>query len=457
MWRRMHAVPRAVWMAALLLSASMAGHADPVPGSLESGPGLHVATFSLPAGRIYVNLPDDMAAGDRASGTVNPVPAGANESDQTHHRQELGAYSVELAGQRAPAAAGVRTFTVPAGASVLAIRLLDPRGRPVGEVKAPLRAPASPPSGYLIPAVGQSGGPVRIAGAFDGDLSNSSVQIGGKPAAPMAESPRQLVVRGPEEAAPPAPIEVSVRGQVVATGTYRNVSVRLSAPLTNLLAGQHTTLTITVSGLEGLEETLPVRLANQSPDVVRMEGGEEQTLCVRPDEVSTTGTWTRTRGLTGARAGSFSIHTELTPPGPRLESTVPADATMHGDLLARLALERAARTAAGQSLAAGAYQVVVRGTGARGKVRLFFWRDGNAAGTADGAVLKKVTGGSICDRRDVLDAQQKVTAGSGERGFDELGFAAGGAFAVRDDGGGLRLVLAASEGAFSIEATLALP
>jgi len=88
-------------------------------------------------------------------------------------------------------------------------------------------------------------------------------------------------------------------------------------------------------------------------------------------------------------------------------------------------------------------------------VRLYLWRDGQAAGTADDAVLKRVAGGSLCDRRDVTDAQPKAAAGSGERGFDELGFASGAAFDVRAEGNGLRLVLPTSEGIFSIEAPLA--
>ena len=442
-------------MALLLCAGAAAARPAAITGSLESGPGFQVAAFSLPAGTVYVNLPDDMAPADTVSAMVNPVPAAAREADQARQREELGTFSVELGGQRAPATAGARTFTVPAGAT-LTITLLDPRGRTAAEVKAPLRSPAPAPSGYTVPVIGQTGGPVRISGAFDGDLSSSSVRIGGKPAQPMAESPRELVVRGPEEPGPPAPIEVSERGRV-ATGTYRNVSVRLSAPITNLLAGQHTTLTVNVGGLEGLQETLPLRLSNRSPDVVKMEGGEEQTLCVRPDEVSTTGTWTRTRGLTGVRAGGFSIQTDLGAPAPRAEAGVRADATLRGELLARLALDRPARTAAGRNLPAGPYQVVVRGTGERGAVRLSFWRDNHEAATAEGAVLKKVAGGSICDRRDVVNAQQQATAGSGERSFDELGFAGGGAFAVRDDAGPLRLVLTAAGEAFSIEAVLAAP
>lgn len=442
--------------AMLLIAGGAIARAAPDRGSLQSSPGIHVVTFSLPGGQIYVNLPGDLAAGDTASATVNPVPTGTAASDQERQRRELSAYSVDLGGQRAAATPGVRTFAVPAGATSFSVTLFDPRGRPVGEVKPALRTPSPPPAGYVVPSVGQGGGPVRIAGAFDGDLSNSAVRIDGRPAQPMAESPRQLVVRGPEEGAAPAPIEVSERGTVVVTGPYRNVSVRLAAPLTNLLAGQRTTLTVTVSGLEGLEQTLPVRLTNQSPDVVRMEGGEEQTLCVRSDEVKTDGTWTRTRGLTGVRAGGFGIHTELTQPGPQAASTAPADASLRGELLARLQLDRDARTPTGERLAAGAYRVAVRGAGDRGRVRLQLWRDGKAAGTLDGTVLKRLAGASICDLRDVSDAHEKAAAGTGNRAFAELGFTDGREFVVRGDEGRPRLVLEASEGPFSIEADLAV-
>ena len=440
--------------ATLLVAGGAMARAASDRGSLNSSPAIHVVTFSLPAGRIYVNLPGDLAAGDTASATVNPVPESAVEGGQERQRRELNGYSVELGGQWAAATAGVRTFTVPAGAISFSIKLFDPRGRLAGEVKPALRSSSLTPSGYVVPSVGQGGGPVRIAGAFDGDLSNSAVRIDGKPAQPMAESPRQLVVRGPEEGAAPAPIEVSERGTVVVSGPYRNVSVRLSAPLTNLLAGQGTTLTVTVSGVEGLEQTLPVRLINQSAGSVRMEGGEEQTLCVRPDEVKTDGTWTRTRGLTGVRAGGFGINAELTQPGPQAVSSAPAETTMRGELRARLKLDRDARTPTGEGLAPGAYQVAVRGAGDRGRVRLHLWRDGKAAGVVDGTVLERLAGPSICDVRDVSDAHQKAAAGSGNRAFAELGFSEGGEFVVRGDERRPRLVLDASEGPFSIEAGL---
>jgi hypothetical protein len=157
------------------------------------------------------------------------------------------------------------------------------------------------------------------------------------------------------------------------------------------------------------------------------------------------------------RAGGFSVHSDLQSPGPQVESVAPAEATLRGELLGRVVLDRPARTAAGEGLAAGSYQVVVRGAGQRGRVHLLFWRDGKTAGTVDGVVFKRVPATTICDLRDVSEAEQKASAGSGDRRFDELGFADGGAFAVRGDGERLRLVLAAAEPGMSIEADLTSP
>jgi hypothetical protein len=436
--------------AAIVLAASG-------PGSLETVPGLHVAMFDMPSGKIYVNLPDDLAPGDTASGTVNPVPAGPSERDRARQLKELNGYLLELGGQRASTSQPVRKFVVPAGVTALAIVLLDTHGRPIGEVKAPVGSAAPPTPSYQVPPVGQSGRAVCVRGPFDGDLSAAAIQIGGKPAQAMAESPRQLVVRGPEEGAAPAPFEVSEHGKVVTTGTYRNVAVRLSAPLTNLLAGQHTRLTVTVTGLEGLRETLPLFLVNGSPGVVHMEGGEEQTLCVRPDDVKPAGKWAKDRELTGVHGGGFSIHADLAHPRPQVESSAPMETALHGWLRERLVLDQPARTAAGEVLAAGAYEVVVRGAPERGRVRLLLGRNGKPAGTVEAALLKHVAAATICDVHDVADAAQKGGTGPKDSGLNELGFADDGLFAVRRGSGHLRLVLATPQGDLSIEADLALP
>lgn len=439
-----------------LVGTSLAVQAAGVSGSLESTDTIHVAIFPLDAGTIYVNVPDDLRPGETGSATVNPMPAGAG-ADQTKNREELKGYSVVLAGQPARASEAVRPFKLPAGAKTLSIVLLDPGGRRLSEVHAPLGSASPGIAGYEVPAHGQSGAPVRIAGPFDGDLSNSSVQIDGRTADPMAESPRQLVVRGPREGVSEAPIEVRDRGTQVTTGTYRNVGVSLSAGATTLRSGETTTLTITVTGVEGLRESLPVRLTNHSSTVVRMEGGEEQTLCVRPDDVSVTGTWRANRGLTGVKLGGFSITTKVSQPRPHAESNVRISAALYGELRAGLVLERPTRTPVGQALRPGPYAVMIRGDGEGGKVSLHLAHQGKLVGTLPGVVTQRARSATICDKDDDSDAVDQARAGTGDSTFGDLGFQDGELFELRGIEGGLLLVLPTDEEHFSIEASLPSP
>jgi len=422
-------------------------------GSLETATGIQVAVFPQKAGTIYVNLPDDLAPGDTASVTVNPVPNGKDEREREEKLEELREYQVELAGARAPATERIRTFTIPQDAKGLSIVLLDGRGRKKDEVKAVVGDAAPSPRSYQVPSVGQGGSAVVIPGPFDGDLSNSSVRIGGEDAEPIAESPRQLLVRGPGEGATDQLVEVRERETVVATGRYRNVDVRLSAGATNMHSGQSTTLTVSVKGVADLKQPLPLRLTNHTPGVVSMEGGEEQTLCIQTDEVKD-GTWTATRKLTGVSMGGFNVAGEISSPPPRTESWARVTRDLQGELRARLFLEWPARGASGQEVLAGPYDILVRSTGDEGALGLLFVAGGEEVGSFPGAVFRRVRSATPCDRGGLSDALQTALAATGGPSFQDVGFEDDGAFEIRDDGDDLRLVLNASGGNLSIEAEL---
>jgi len=404
-----------------------------------------------------VNLPDDLAPGDTVSVTVNPLTAGPDEKAREKQGKELAAHTVELAGERAVARKGIRTFDIPADARFVTIRLLDARGRTAGEVDVPLvpSGTAASPTGYEIPSLGQSGAPVQVSGPFDGDLSNSSVRIDGTDADPVGETPRQLVVRGPQEGTAHAPVEVRDRGAVVATGSYRNVNVRLSAGATTLRSGQKTTLTVTVTGVEGLRETLPVQLTNRSPAVVQMEGGDEQTLCIRPDDVKVDGSWEAERGLTGVTLGGFQIGTVVSQPRLSANPWTAIPGEMRNELRARLFLERPARSTGGRSIAAGPWGVLVEGAGDGGRVRLVLVRGGEERAALDGRVFQRLPSRTPCDREEASETGQRLHAGTGRPDFSDLGFENDALFEVRDGEGGRRLALETEDEDFSIEAALA--
>ncbi|HEX6747090.1 MAG TPA: hypothetical protein VF092_07305 [Longimicrobium sp.] len=92
--------------------------------------------------------------------------------------------------------------------------------------------------------------------------------------------------------------------------------MRLSAPRTSLLRGERTTLTVQVTGLEGIDSTVAVRLENRTPSVVGMEGGDRQDLSIAPSDAAATGSYQTTRTLTGAQAGSFQVAATLVPRSP---------------------------------------------------------------------------------------------------------------------------------------------
>ena len=51
--------------------------------------GLYTAVFETNLGKIVVNLPDDMAAGDTISATVVTEPAGRNDKEKQRNAAEL--------------------------------------------------------------------------------------------------------------------------------------------------------------------------------------------------------------------------------------------------------------------------------------------------------------------------------------------------------------------------------
>ena len=217
----------------------------------------------------------------------------------------------------------------------------QPKGMPPVFVSQPVLVPlvlqsgmstgtsfiALPPGSTVLfedlPTLGQQGRSVEIHGPFDGNAGNTTlrfVPVGGAtqdfekktetvtggygPLRPLAESPRKIVFESPTNFTGPAEI-VLKEGDMEKKGNYRNLGVNLSAPKTNLMRGERTTLMVEVKGLEGIREDVPLQL--DSKGVIMMDGGNFQNLRIRPQEVKPDGRYTLTRAITGQQAGAFNV------------------------------------------------------------------------------------------------------------------------------------------------------
>jgi hypothetical protein len=282
--------------------------------ALETAWGLHTATFETPQGKIKVNVPDDMAAGDTISGTVIAEASGKTEAERAKNQDQLNGYVVEIENEKTPVLGKVFKWAVPVGLAggIASVILRDPKGNEVARTNVPVNpTPPRPPSNWSNPPVCQTGRPMSIPGPNSVDVP-TEVTIGGKTAPILAQSPRKIVAETPQGVLGKADIEVRKGDQTVHKGETRAIGIQLSATSTTLKRGQEATLTVTVRGLENLapDEKVPVQLTNKTPAVVSVEGGDVQKFTITrgdPNLDPQAGIWTRTFSLTGIRPGGFEI------------------------------------------------------------------------------------------------------------------------------------------------------
>jgi len=145
---------------------------DRVSSTTETNWGLHTTTFTTPEGKIKVNFPDDMAAGDTIS-----EPSGATLEERERNSDELNGYVVEVeAEDKTVKEASVKTklltgVAIPVGLAggVTTWILKDNKGKIVAKTQIPVQpkppaieTPSVPTSDdFQLPSVGQAGRPIE--------------------------------------------------------------------------------------------------------------------------------------------------------------------------------------------------------------------------------------------------------------------------------------------------------
>ncbi len=294
------------------------------PISPTSDPGYSTATvastgtdaiqFTTPQGKVTTNVTDDLSVGDTFTGTVEEEPTGKNEQERAQNRSQLSNY-VLVVGQQATAI-GAKTFTrqIPPTLSTAERTIsLVQNGKTVASSELPISPVTFPaPPIVTLPTGGQQGRLLEITEPCNGKFAPSDyVKIGGSTVEEVAESPRKKVVRNTTETTGPTEIVDSENGHVT-EAQFWELAIRLSATQLHLLKNQTAILTTTVLGMKGITQDVPLTQVNDSTTVISMSEGNAQSLVIHPAEVSTDGTYTFTRTLTGIRAGGFGVTATIT-------------------------------------------------------------------------------------------------------------------------------------------------
>lgn len=279
--------------------------------------GLHTVTLNTPGGYINLNLPDGIAAGDTISGSLYVHGIGRTNAEKTKNEGLLNDHMVKIEeseGPRHPVTKKLNSWIIPKTTKVIHVVFTDKDGIEVGRAGVRVYPPYLPSEStdFELPTIGLTGRFLLIPGPFDGDFSNTEVRIGESSANLLAESPSGATVHTPTNGIGQTKITLK-EGDIETSGEFRLASLTITAGKLRLRSGETTTLTVTVKGLNELNDAVPLSLQNKTPAVVRMEGGNFQFRVIRGENIQPGGIYTLTRTLTGKSPGTFHIWAEINP------------------------------------------------------------------------------------------------------------------------------------------------
>jgi hypothetical protein len=271
--------------------------------------GLHIIEFETAYGEIYVNLPDDMPAGDIISGTLSAVQSGKKEKDRAKNMDILKGYIIDIDNQKTAVVEEWGTWTIP-DTDELSIILRDQQGNVAAKTEVPVNdeAPSLQPEEFTCPIYAQAGRPFIFGGKFNGDFSDTQVRMNEKEVDKLAESSRQMVVLSPMDQIGTTTVNLD-EGDGNAEFKIRNILLEPSIGKSKLKKGETTELVVIIRGLEGLEDDIPLQIENKTPNLVKM--GESGLISIQPKDVEEGGIYTFKTLFTGIMPGNFHIQASI--------------------------------------------------------------------------------------------------------------------------------------------------
>jgi hypothetical protein len=254
-----------------------------------------------PGQQVKFRLPKDIRSGDMITGTVVEVSnrllpysptdsfpytnidlnkiadAKTKTGNNNKSSSTLEGMVIEIDGKQTKLSNRLISFIVPAGLTSLPFLLKNSAGQVIERSQIPIgiysqfELVGGPGTKVSPQAVTQPGQALTVTGSFDGNAANTKVSLNGQACEIISESPRFINVQVSENATAGVS-NISIEENYVKEEHKINIAtLDLTAPKTNLLRGEKTTIHVTVSGLEGLaadKMNYKLRVENLSPQTI---------------------------------------------------------------------------------------------------------------------------------------------------------------------------------------------
>ncbi|MFV0590257.1 MAG: hypothetical protein ACK5M7_02635 [Draconibacterium sp.] len=285
--------------------------------------GLTSIVFETPEGEVTTYLPANLHSGDIISGTVIAEPKGSKAKQISKNHKVLNGYVIEIEGESVPVEKQKLSWQLPVNLSEEIVRLIlrDTDGKELGAASLPVdpEPRISIPVLHLarndfhIPELLRSGETEMIPGKFDGRADNTGLKMNAQNVDIVAESPEGLFLKVPEDVSGTSTLQLT-EGEMQFEEEVNIADLHLSANKLTLAKGEKTKVSIAVTGLQQIEKPVDIDVRNLSPSVITIEGGNEQTLHVNPDQVSHGGSFNTGLAIQASRSGSFSVMAKIAQP-----------------------------------------------------------------------------------------------------------------------------------------------
>ncbi len=272
--------------------------------------GLTSITFQTPDGQIQLLLTEQLAPSELAGGSVIYIPGSNQEKKRIKQLATLRTYTIAI-GDTIIKEEGKFEIKLPR-TSGISVNLLDADWKPVQSCAINLTSVIHYTE-FQIPGIIKKGFYEKITGPFSGTFQGTQVRLGGESANLLAVNESELFFSCPD--IQPGRTEVELFTPEWQESQMVNiVDLSLEAGQTDLLPGQQTAITVTITGLQGMQQIPDFTLENTTQDIISLDGGNSQIISISPDEIAENGTWQRTFIITGQRRGDFSVTSDLIVP-----------------------------------------------------------------------------------------------------------------------------------------------
>ncbi len=268
-------------------------------------------------GGVFVFIPADLRRGEQISGTLELSGSGHGSTRRKNLAKLKKRSHLAIAEEKIPLEDGIFSLRLPATGQRLEVALKNRGGKSLASKSVDFVEPGTgtPGTELLAPPTFCSGKRMTIAGPFDGDSRTTRIVAGDEPVPVLAETVRGVAIACPE---PTGRLDLRVEEGDEQLGIARFYAFDLDWNVLKspLAKGDVSAAILRLRGLAGLEGPIGVRIVNTTPDIARLEGGDDQLLTFSPADWGDDGIVTRTLQVVGRRPGKTRFDVKLVPLQP---------------------------------------------------------------------------------------------------------------------------------------------